>query len=580
LYVTLLQNAAVLVALSTLYGLLARLRRDEKALGMRVLAGLLFGAVAIAGMLLPFRYQTGIIYDGRSIVLAMAGLFGGGSGSAVAILVAGVYRAFVGGAGVWAGLATIVVCPLVGLAFRRLYGNRPEKLGVLPLYALGLSAHAAMLACQMLLPWSRFVDVIGSLWPPVMVIFPVATLAIGLLLRNEERRIRVVRELAESKDRLDRLASRLNALVWTASADGKTVRDANQAVESIYGITAEQLRADAALWLEKVHPDDRPHVEAGLLEIPEKGHVQLEYRIVRPDGAIRWVRDHRSLIYDAKGTLTGMGGIATDITESVDIETEHRELQAQVLQSQKMEAVGRLAGGIAHDFNNLLTVINSYASMAAAELKEDDRLRGDILEILEAGRRAAELTRQLLAFSRRQVMELQTLDLNKVVTEMERMLSRLIGEDIEFRSQLAGDLWTVRADPAQLQQVLMNLVVNARDAMPQGGELAVSTSNELLADDGGGGPDAPRLGEYVVLTVSDTGYGMDEETRERIFEPFFTTKAKGVGTGLGLSTVYGIVNQSGGHVQVRSEPGDTTFSVYLPRADRNPEVCESPSRGK
>ncbi len=241
LYVTLLQNAAVLVALSTLYGLLARLRRDEKAVVIRVLTGLLFGAVAIVGMLVPFRYQTGIIYDGRSIVLAMAGLFGGGIGSAVAILVAGVYRALVGGAGVWAGLATIIACPLLGLAFRRLCGHRPEKIGILPLYGLGISAHAAMLACQMLLPWSRFVDVIGRIWLPVMVVFPVATLVIGLLLRTEERRIWVAHELAQSNDRLDRLASRLNALVWTASADGKTVRDVNQAVQSIYGISVRRV---------------------------------------------------------------------------------------------------------------------------------------------------------------------------------------------------------------------------------------------------------------------------------------------------------------------------------------------------
>ncbi len=305
------------------------------------------------------------------------------------------------------------------------------------------------------------------------------------------------------------------------------------------------MRANATLWLERVHPDDRPQVEAGLREVAVQSQVQLEYRVVRPDGDIRWIRDHRSQIHDSKGNLTGMGGIATDITESVNIEREHRELQAQALQSQKMEAVGQLASGIAHDFNNLLTVINSYAGMAADQLKEGDPLRADILEILDAGQRAAGMTRQLLAFSRRQVMEPQTLDLNQVVNEMQKMLARFIGEDIELYTQLADDLWPVRADPAQLQQVLMNLVLNARDAMPQGGELAIETANALFTEEGGSGTPAHKPGAYVVLTVRDTGCGMDEATRDRIFEPFFTTKAKGVGTGLGLSTVYGIVNQSG-----------------------------------
>jgi PAS domain-containing protein len=282
LYVTLLQNAALLVALSTLYGLLARLRRGEAAVAIQLLTGLLFGAVAIAGMLLPFRYQPGLIYDGRSIVLAMAGLFGGAKGSAVAVLVAGVYRALKGGVGVWAGLATIVFCPIVGLTFRRLYHGRPDKIGALQLYALGIAAHAVMLACQMLLPWATFVNVVSQIWLPVMLIFPAATLVIGLLLRTEERRIQSSVELAESNQRLYELAGQLNALVWTASADGGTIRDVGPAGESIVGLSAEELRADARLWLTRVHPEDLPRVEEGLKELAQRGQARLEYRVVHP----------------------------------------------------------------------------------------------------------------------------------------------------------------------------------------------------------------------------------------------------------------------------------------------------------
>jgi nitrogen-specific signal transduction histidine kinase/CheY-like chemotaxis protein len=248
--------------------------------------------------------------------------------------------------------------------------------------------------------------------------------------------------------------------------------------------------------------------------------------------------------------------------------TEHRNIEDQLRQALKMEAVGRLAGGVAHDFNNLLTVIHGYSDSVLGRLEADSPVRSAIEEIRAAGVRAAALTRQLLAFSRRAVPEWQVLNINETVIEVETMLRRLIGEDIELRTRLDSALGFTRADPNQLEQVIMNLAVNARDAMPNGGTLTIETRNvELDATYASQHVDV-EPGPYLVLSVSDTGIGMGQEVMDHLFEPFFTTKPEGKGTGLGLSTVYGIVRRSQGHVRVYSEPGQgTAFYIYLPRVN-------------
>jgi signal transduction histidine kinase/CheY-like chemotaxis protein len=276
-------------------------------------------------------------------------------------------------------------------------------------------------------------------------------------------------------------------------------------------------------------------------------------------------------LYGDHGEFAGAVRIYVDLTA-------RRRLEEQLHQAQKMEAVGQLAGGVAHDFNNLLTVINGYSELLLAELPRNSAARELLAEIAAAGERAGALTRQLLAFSRRQVLEPKVLSLNAVVGDAERMLRRLIGEDIRLATRLDPALAAVRADPGQVQQALINLCVNARDAMPTGGRLTIETQNVRLDEAYAASRPGVRPGPYALLTVSDTGTGMDEATKARIFEPFFTTKGPGQGTGLGLAVVFGVVKQSGGHIEVFSEPGrGTTFQIYLPQVPGETPAARRPT---
>jgi two-component system cell cycle sensor histidine kinase/response regulator CckA len=377
---------------------------------------------------------------------------------------------------------------------------------------------------------------------------------------------------------LRHIASRARCLLWHAEIEddgGQKLRWRLQlfdedAAQRFLPIEPAPGQSYADAWyLSRVEGDRQQSDSYGDREVRAGRSYTQQFRCRRSDGAVRWLAEDVQIEVVSPNRWRAVG-VCTDITEL-------KELEEQLLQSQKMEAIGRLAGGVAHDFNNMLAVITGYCELLLLAAPAKDSRQLGLQEIRKAADRAAGLTQQLLAFGRKQMVSLQVLDLNDTVLTTARMLRRLIGEDIDLISHLAPDLGRVEADPSQIVQVIVNLALNARDAMPAGGRLTIQTQNvEPGADLAPRHPDL-RQGGYVALSVSDTGTGIDETVLGHIFEPFFTTKELGKGTGLGLATVYGIVKQSGGHIEVFSQPGQgTTFRICLPRVE--PEAPTPPKR--
>src|SRR5229473_650861 len=334
---------------------------------------------------------------------------------------------------------------------------------------------------------------------------------------------------------------------WLADPPISKLFYVSPSYETVWGQPLDLLYRNPSSRLEAIDPQDRPQVLASIQKAAISGY-SAEYRILRPDGSMRWIWDRAFPIRDEKGIIAQVAGIAEDVTERKRLEDELR-------QSQKMEAVGRLAGGIAHDFNNLLTVITGYSDLLLTTSGLPESARDMVGHIKKSGDRAASLTRQLLAFSRRQMLVPEVIDLNALIESLSEMLRRVIGEDIELELLLDPTLGPVTADPGQVQQVLMNLVVNARDAMPLGGKLTIETANIDWNEELQRRHADAKPGALALLSVADNGAGISAHVKEHLFEPFFTTKEVGKGTGLGLSTVYGIIKQSNGLIEVQSEAG-------------------------
>ena len=536
----------------------------------------------------------------------------------------------------------------------------------------------------------------GELYWDAVTVSPIrdqrGTIAHFLAVQEDiTRRKEAEHALQERDERFQQIADNIKEVFFVQDAHHRTTIYINKAYEEIWGRSCESLYRNPQSFVDPIPEEDRPALFASI-ERNRQGEYagDVEFRVIRPDGTVRWMLAHAVPVRDQQGVVYRIAGVCTDVTARKQAEselkasedyyrtilenigdavfvadaagrfldvnpracdmtgytreellgltvadtypphareqardrvaevaggvpdvrerpllrkdgvvltvetnarllpdgrmlgtvrdvTERRLLEVQLRQAQKMEAIGRLAGGVAHDFNNVLTAVFGYVDLLREELPPESEAQKDLLEVRKAAERAASLTRQLLAFSRQQVLEPVVLELNELAEDFEKMLRRVIGEDVEFRLALGADVGNVRADPGQLHQVIMNLVVNARDAMPTGGKLIIETANAELTSDYAGLHKPVVPGAYVMLAVSDTGTGMTPDIQARIFEPFFTTKEKGKGTGLGLSTVYGIVKQSEGYVWVYSEPGKgTTFKVYLPRVNAPADQITKP----
>jgi PAS domain S-box-containing protein len=395
---------------------------------------------------------------------------------------------------------------------------------------------------------------------------------------SEEERLQAARK--ESEKRFQDLVQGLDAIVWEADATTLRFSFVSQRAQTVLGFPTERWLAEPDFFSTRIHPEDRAKVVATCRAALARGEDhELEYRALRSNGNVVWLRDIVHVVPPAPGRPGQLRGLTVDLTELKRADEALRQSEDQLRQAQKMDAVGKLAGGVAHDFNNLLMVIRGDGDLILRRLPPTHPLRKNAEGIREAADQAATLTRQLLAFSRKQVLAPKVLDLNSIVSGMQTMIQRLIGETINLVTVPEPTLGRIKADPGQIEQVIMNLAVNARDAMPDGGRLVVRTAN-VRAGEAPGLPGAasPPKGPHVLLEVTDSGTGMDAATQAHLFEPFFTTKEPGKGTGLGLSTVYGIVEQSGGSVTVETEVGrGTTFRIYLPQ-EETPATTAPPLR--
>ncbi len=568
IWVDLIYNAVLLIALSVVSGFVDLRWKRATRLGA-LLQGLVFGGASIIGMLRPFVMAPGLIFDGRTILISLGGLFFGPLAAGVAALMTTGLRVVQGGPGATMGVMTILSSAAIGAGFHYAYRQRSGEWPIRDLLVFGFVVHAAMLSMTIFLP-------AGSSWPvlkqiawPVLLIYPLATVMIGKILSDQAAQDRLLISLRDERERLAGILTGTHAGTWEWNIPTGELLVNERCAEMLGHSLADLSPMTIDWWNRRMHPEDI-EVNRELLDRHFRGEVDYyvaELRVRHKDGHWVWILSRGRVTQrtpDGKPIL--MMGIYQDVSDRKQAEAETARLEGDLRQAHKMESIGRLAGGVAHDFNNILAVILGHAELALEQVAPGDPIHHDLEEIRKAAQRSADLTRQLLAFARKQTVLPQVLDLNRTIEGMLEMLRRLIGENVKLVFRAKPGLWPVKMDPSQVDQILVNLCANARDSIAGDGRITLATEAATLDADFCAAIPSAVPGNYVVLTVADTGQGMDKETLAHIFEPFFTTKGVGQGVGLGLATIYGIVQQNRGFLQVESTPGaGTEFRIYLPR---------------
>ena len=563
----LLNNAALLLAMCLVYDTLSLDRGPARPAAQKVVTGAVLGVIGIAVMMNPWQWYPGIIFDTRSILLSMVGLFFGPVPALVAMGMTAAYRLHLGGSGALMGISVILASGLMGIAWRTIRKGELEGISFRELYLFGIVVHLVMLSLMSLLPSSLVAETVIRIGIPVMLIYPPAAALLGKLMAGRHQRRRTEDALRQSEERWQFALEGSGDGVWDHDiAAGREFYSAQW--KRMLGYESHEIGDSPHAWKELVHPDDLDRVMGELVRhLRGETPVYLaEFRIRCKDGSYKWVLSRGKVTArDEKGNPLRIVGTHSDITD-------RKHLEDQLRKAQKMEAIGQLAGGVAHDFNNILTTIIGRIYLLRHGLEGRDKLIEHVDQVALAAERASALTRSLLTFSREQTVELRRTRLSDAVRSASGLLTRLVSEDIEleFRLEEPGPL--ALADEGRIGQILMNMVANARDSISGSGRIVISTGtfradHGLALSHGSGGP-----GVYATLSVEDNGAGMDEETAARIFEPFFTTKEVGKGTGLGLAMVYGIVGQHNGQIDVWSVPGKgTRFTIYLPLVEGEPE---------
>ena len=560
----LINNLALILAFSVFYSILTRSSLIGNLIG-DVVYGFLFGGMCIVVMNAPMTLAPGVITDTRTVVLSLAGLFGGPVAAVISTASASVYRIWLGGQGVLAGVVGMVLGALAGCIFRQIIKGKTGDLTPWKLYLFGLMAEAAHLLSAFTLPSNLTWKILEEVTLPFMAVVPVGILILGVLLSDIHSRMDSVKALRKSEQRfLDTLNNAPSAIYFKDTSYKYLL--VNNVFLKMTGISNKDVRglSDYDIWPHDVaqafYQNDQQVFSSGkALDVIE--NVRLK------NGDVKHYRSTKFPLFDDKGELYSLCGISNDITRQLEEEQKRRTLETQLIQSQKMEAIGTLAGGIAHDFNNILSAIIGYAELIQMNLSKDQDTGTQtmIKEILKAGIRARDLVRQILTFSRKTEEERNPVEVDLIIDEALKLLRATLPANIEIEKQLDSKA-VIMADPTQIHQVVMNLCTNADHAMRENGGVLRVELTEVEVD-----PSTAAMhidmepGIYLNLLISDNGKGMKPEVLERIFEPFYTTKEQGEGTGMGLSLVHGIVTSLGGMIHAYSELGvGSTFSIYLP----------------